>query len=121
MMPSIPPSFQRSGFLPSGSFRLPGKKRRLLLGCEGGPDSGKSEFALSAPGPGMAIVLDRGMDPVFDNMTPPKTRQPNWAFKVIALPKETQATQDTFREYCINVRNDAKTAWANPDWRSIVT
>src|SRR5438132_1992317 len=120
MIVGIPPSFQRSGFLSGGSLRPANKKHRLLLGCEGGPDSGKSEFALSAPGPGIAIVLDRGMDPVFDNMNPPKTRQPNWAFKVVQLPKETQATQGTFRAYWVNFRNDVKTACENPDCRSIL-
>lgn len=115
---TLPQSFTRDGYQLPSAFRA--KLRRLLIGCDGPADSGKSEFALSAPGPGVGLVLDRGIDPVFDNPRPPKTRQPNWGFKVITAPQQTAATQEEFASYWVTFREECKKAALNPDVRTIL-
>lgn len=85
-----------AGFVSSNELR---KTRRLLIGCDGAPDTGKTEFALSAPGPGLAILLDRGIDGLLDNPSPPSTRQKNWQFKVVKVPKATQMDQAGYLKY----------------------
>lgn len=114
----IPASILRDGFVPPEKLRT-GRFRRLLIGCEGKPDTGKTEFILSVPGPGVSICLDRGMDPVFDNPNPPTTRRDDWAFKVVQPPMQTAAAQDEFKQYWVNFREEVKKACANPDVRAI--
>lgn len=92
----IPAALAQKGFVTAAKLRPAGKLRRLLIGCEGAADSGKTEFALSAPGVGMAVVMDRGIDPIFDNPTPPKTRNPDFGFRVISTPLATAGTQQEF-------------------------
>lgn len=116
---ALPVAFAAKGFQPAASLRGT-KFRRLLIGCEGGADTGKTEFALSAPGPGIGIVLDRGIDPVFDNPKPPPTRQPNWAFKVVTAPMETAGTKEQFMEYWTSVRTDLKMASELVECRTIL-
>lgn len=114
----IPQSFRKAGFLPIGEVR---KTRRVMITTEGPPNSGKTEFALSAPGPGAVICLDRGFDAVFDNPHPPKTRRPDFAFKVVLAPQNTAATQDQFLEYWRSYRSDLYSAIALPEVRTVVT
>ena len=116
---TLPTSFARDGFQAPAVLRGV-KKRRLLVGCDGPPDSGKSEFALSAPGPGLAICLDRGLDPLFDNRQPPASRQSDWAFQVITAPLQTQTKQETFQEYWALFRDTVKRAAANPNARTLL-
>lgn len=73
--------------------------RRLMIGSDGPPDSGKTEFALSAPGPGKAICLDRGIEGMLDNPNPPATRRKDWFYKTIPVPLVTQLTQKEYQEY----------------------
>lgn len=94
---AIPSSLLQKGFVPATKLR-DGKLRRLLIGCEGPADSGKTEFALSAPGMGACICLDRGIDPIFDNPNPPKTRNPNFGFRIISSPLATAGTQQEFMD-----------------------
>lgn len=93
---TLPASFIKDGFVLPGSLR---RTRRLMIGTDGPSNSGKTEFAISAPGPGIVIGLDRGFDAMLDNPNPPPTRQGNFAFKAIPVPLATQAKQDTFKEY----------------------
>lgn len=117
-MSPLPASFRQAGFVSPAEVR---KTRRLLIGSDGPPDTGKTEFALSAPGPGLAICLDRGFDPIFDNPNPPETRQPGWAFKVVQVPKPTQLAASGYIEYWKDFYNNSYLpALSNPDCRSIL-
>lgn len=114
----LPASFARDGFITPSALR--GKRRRLMVGTEGPADSGKTEFSLSAPGPGIVLCLDRGFDAVLDNQNPPASRREDFAFKVITVPMATQVTQPTFVEYWKAFYNEYKKALDNPDARTVV-
>lgn len=87
----IDPRLQAAGFIDPDLARRQGKKfRRLMIGIDGPWDTGKTEFALSAPGPGACLALDRNFDALFDNPNPPPTRQHNFGFLVVKVPKATQ-------------------------------
>lgn len=92
---TLPASFAKDGFQGIEALRS-GKLRRLMLGTEGWSDTGKTEFAFSAPGPGIVICLDRGLDGILDNPNPPKSRQQDFAVKVIPRLLPTQATQPEY-------------------------
>ena len=87
---------------------------------EGPRDTGKTEFSLSAPGPGVVLCLDRGFDAVLDNAEPPPTRRDDFGFKVIKVPKLTSATQDEFKQYWVDYRKSLYAALDNTDARTIV-
>lgn len=61
-----------------------------MIGTDGPPDSGKSEFILSCPPPGIVVALDRNYDGLIDNETPPPTRHPDFVWKTIDVPVATQ-------------------------------
>lgn len=92
---SLPASFFTDGFQPMERT----KYRRLLLGTDGPAGSGKSEFMLSAPGPGIAICVDRAIDTVYQNPNPPPTRRDDFAIKIVKAPLNTQATQAMYLDY----------------------
>lgn len=108
-MITLPPSFLRGGFVSASQLR---RKRRMLIGSEGRADTGKTEFALSIPGPGMGLLLDRGIDGVLDNQTPPETRRlGEWAFKVIPCPSATQSSKPEFyQKYWLDFLKEYLTA-----------
>lgn len=94
---TLPAAFAKSGYLDPAIVR---KSRRLMLGSDGPPDSGKTEFALSAPGPLLWLALDRGIDGVLDNSKPPATRTKQMAIKVVRVPKATQlGSKEQYLEY----------------------
>jgi hypothetical protein len=74
-------------------------RKRLLIGVDGPPDSGKTEFAMSCPGPGLGIILDRGLDGCLDNPNPPKARNKDWAFKIISIPLPTQSVKADYKNH----------------------
>lgn len=113
---TLPASFLRDGFL-SGSHIL--KTRRLMIGSEGVTNTGKTEFALSAPGPGICLCLDRGIDGVLGNQNPPPTRN-EFAYKVIAVPLNTQTNQEGYREYWKSYKVELYKVLDNKDCRSVV-
>lgn len=116
---SLPQSFAKDGFVGPASIRG-GKLKRLLIGTDGWSDTGKTEFALSAPGPGIALCLDRGIEGVLDNATPPDTRQPDWAFKIIKVPLPTQMIQRDYLPYWTEFYTNYKAALDNPDCRTVL-
>lgn len=118
---TLPKSFLVNGFLPPDQARRkPGSKfRRLLIGTEGRSDSGKTEFFLSIPGPGIAICLDRGFDALYDNPNPPPTRRDDWAFKVLYVPVATQMQQAGYLEHFNEFRKQFYAALENVDCRSV--
>lgn len=113
---TLPLSFAREGFLSADKI----KRRRLMIGTDGPADSGKTEFALSAPGPGILLALDRGHEALLDNVKPPKARRDDFAFKVIQVPLATSGTQEMFLEYWRKFYEDYKKALANVDAKVIV-
>ena len=114
----LPASFLRAGFVERAEIT---KTRRLMIGCDGPPDSGKSEFAMSAPSPSMHIVLDRGIDGALHNPNPPKSRRPDIGFKVVQVPKATQMTQPQYVEYWKKFYNEAYLVALNtPECRTVV-
>lgn len=111
----IPASFAREGFA-----LKPRKYHRLMLGTDGPANSGKTEFGLTAPGPGIVICLDRGFDAMLDNPNPPKTRRNDYAFKVIEAPQALGATKDQYLEYWKSFRDDCYKAAGLPECRTVV-
>jgi len=84
---ALPLSFAKDGFLPADKLR---KRPRVMIVSDGDDNTGKTEFILSAPGPGIVLCLDRGYDAMLDNPNPPPTRRDDFAFKVFQAPKATQ-------------------------------
>jgi hypothetical protein len=113
----IPKSFEKDGFVPLTQAR---KTRRLMIGCDGGPDSGKTEFALSGPGPLAWLALDRGIDGVLDNPNPPATRCKDIGLNIVNVPKATQLSQPGYIEYWKEFYGKLKGATDNPDVRTIL-
>lgn len=101
----LPASFAQSGFKPAANVRMRRKNAKgrylkgLLIGTDGEANTGKTEFILSAPGPGLVICLDRGFDAMLDNQNPPATRRDDFAFHVVTAPLATQAVQSTYGDY----------------------
>jgi hypothetical protein len=120
----IPASFAKQGYAPINGVGSATKSglHRLMIGSEGAPDSGKTEFALSAPGPGQAICVDRGIDGVLDNPSPPTARQENWAYKVVVIPSACQfaAQGSNYVPYWEEFYKEWKGALANPDTRTVL-
>lgn len=118
---TLPQSFLRDGFVNKFSIRqrqpLPGGGllHPLLIGTEGETNTGKSEFILSCPGPGLVLVVDRGIDGMLDNPNPPSSRREDFAFRVVKIPPNTTATQPQYLEYYNSVRNDFYKALDNKD------
>lgn len=105
------------------TFKVPAPRKflGLMIGTEGGANSGKSEFALSAPGPGIMLPLDRQIDGVLLNPKPPESRQED--FLIIPVPvvlpqAATQAqAQACWKEFYISY---LRPALQNPDARTVV-
>jgi hypothetical protein len=113
----MPYSFSRDGFITAKAITdVP----RLLVGIDGESDTGKTEFAMSAPGPGLGICLDRGIDGALNNPTPPPTRRDNWQFKMIQAPLPTQAVQREYVQYYTEFYKWYKIALENGDARSVL-
>lgn len=116
---SLPASFLKDGFIPPGQLRK-GKYRRLMIGTEGGANTGKTEFILSAPGPGINICLDRGFDACLDNPDPPSTRREDFAFHVVTAPLASQSQDPKFYlEYWRGFYGVYKKALDNADARTV--
>lgn len=112
--PQIPRSLLQSGFLPPEQARKRGTKfRGLMLATEGRSDTGKTEFLMSAPGPGAIAACDRGFDSVFDNPSPPPTRRQDFAIKTLHMPLDTDMGSaqaylpyyQTFYKTCVETVN----------------
>jgi len=123
---SLPNSFLREGFIPAKQARvrrrLPNGKflKPLLIGTEGETNTGKTEFILSCPGPGIMLALDRNFDGMLDNPNPPADRHvDDWAIKVIQEPLNTTATQKVYGSYFTTTRQAFYDALDNPDSVSI--
>lgn len=96
------------------------KTRRLMIGTDGLSDSGKTEFALSVPGPGIALCLDRALDGVLQNPEPPPARNPYWVFDIVPVPLASSTTQATYLEYWKKFYERYKLALSNADARVVL-
>lgn len=112
---ALPQSFAAQGF---GPLVKP-KFKRLMIGTDGLSGTGKTEFILSAPGPGIVICLDRGFEAMKDNPHPPPTRRQDYAFKVIQAPLNSQALIETYREYWRSFYGDYTKALSIPECRTV--
>lgn len=113
---ALPRSFALDGFTTLAAT----KYKRLLIGTEGQTDTGKSEFSLSAPGPGIMLVLDRMIDGMLDNPTPPKTRRNDYAHVVIPCPLVGTEKQENYVTYWVSFRETFYKALKNPDCRTVI-
>ncbi len=114
---ALPASFLRDGYLAPAQVR---KTRRLLVGTEGDTNTGKTEWAISAPGPGIVLCLDRGFDSMLDNPRPPETRRQDFAFSVIPVLLSLQAQQPDYQECWKAFRTRFYKALENPDAKTVV-
>lgn len=113
----LPASFYRDGFGTPADLTL---RPRLMIGTDGPSESGKTEFAMSAPGPGIVICLDRGYDACLMNARPPAARRKDFAFKPISVPMATQSNDTKFYlEYWRAFYAEYKKALENPDARTV--
>jgi len=121
-MITLPKSFEAAGFLSPDRARMgPGKFKGVMIGIDSPSDYGKSEFALSCPGPGLGIMLDRSFDGCLDNPHPPASRQSDWAFKVIKVPTATQSNDAKFYQtYWMEFYKEYLAALAMPEARSVL-
>lgn len=95
----LPQHFAAKGWMPFNQKRRP----RVLIGTEGESDTGKTEFILSAPGPGILMPVDRNYEGCFYNPHPPDSRRDDWAIKPVSIPLATQETQDGYKAYWHNL------------------
>jgi hypothetical protein len=109
-MGSLPSSFEQQGFvspaktrarimLPNGQYLKP-----LLIGSDGASDSGKTEFALSAPGAIQMCSVDRNFQGVFDNPHPPPARNPRVGIRVFQPPLNGTAKLTDYQAYYAIIR-----------------
>ena len=94
---TLPASFARD-FGPPVAKRF----RGILIGTEGRANTGKTEFALSAPGPILVLALDRQEQPCLDNPEPPPTRREDFRIVPIEMAMATATPQAL-----------SQTIWAN--------
>lgn len=90
----LPASFASAGFVTPEQARTRGPQGRgLMIASEGASDTGKTEFILTCPGPGMVLAWDRGFDAMIDNPEPPAARRSDFGFMVVKSPGPTQLPQ----------------------------
>lgn len=131
----LPASFAKAGFgglataRKSVTLKNGRKLKPVMIGSEGAQNTGKSEFLLSVPGPGIIICYDRNIEAAIDNPNPPASRRDipnNFAFKTVATPLEGTLEQkgtDTvpgFREYFFACRREYYAALDVPDAVSVM-
>lgn len=116
---TLPRSFAADGF----TGIPPSKFRGCLIGTEGAANTGKSEWAMTGPGPGIFLALDKQYRGMLDNPNPPPSRRDDFLIQPFNVPmsqgagsnqEEALATwKDFFRNYYLK-------ALANPDARTVV-
>lgn len=118
---ALPASFARDGFVDKHHMRTRMKLKNgkllkpLLIGTEGETNTGKSEFLLSCPDPGIIIVVDRNIDGALDNPHPPAARRSDFAFKVVQVPPNMTANQPIYLDYFLKTRQEFYKALDNLD------
>ena len=127
----LPRSFTQAGFSEEPartkvSLRNGKLLKPVMIGVDGLTDTGKSEFGLSCPDPGLFICLDRNIDGCLDNPNPPPARRANWGFKVVNVPVPPSATsnsreiQHDFLKHWVEFYSIYEGALNNPDALTVV-
>lgn len=111
----LPASFAKFG-LKTALQVTTTKRKRVMIGTEGESESGKTEFILSAPGPGIIVCLDRGHEAMLENAKPPDTRRDDFGFDIINPVKEGQTDKNGYLDAWRDVKdNHIYRHIANPD------
>lgn len=125
----IPKSFEQEGFVDPSSvmqvFRLKNGQylKSLLMGTDGPSDSGKTEFALSAPGPVQVIAVDLNYQGVLDNSSPPPSRCSVFGFKTFNAPTPHPTVKldpKQFEPYHVAIRDSLYSALLNKESPTVV-
>lgn len=110
---ALPASFAADGFQqPKNRYR------RIMIGTEGGANTGKSEFILSGPPPGIVLSLSRDHEAMLENPNPPETRGADFLWHPVRLPL-VQAQQATYQDLWKNYRDFYNKMLANADARTV--
>lgn len=117
-MPTFPQSFARDGFLSKAKPKF----RGCLIGTEGRANTGKSEFGLSGPGPGIFLALDRQHRAMVDNPEPPVTRRDDFLIIPVDLAMAGSSATQAQAAEAFNVFYSSyyMKALNNPDARTVV-
>lgn len=118
---ALPASFRRDGFVRPAQSRF----RGVMIGTEGGANTGKTEFAWSAPGPGIHHALDRGHRSTLENNEPPSTRNLIEGDNLLILPTEVPLNSGTTKEQALAswrtwYENHYKKSLSNVDVRTVI-
>ncbi len=73
-----------AGFTPLTQMAAP---KRFLVGIDGLPDTGKTEFSLTFPPPICILFVDQGYEHIISKPIPPPNRQSAIDFKIFHLPQ----------------------------------
>lgn len=116
----LPKAMTDLGFKKPDAARRRGPLKGLMIRSEGEADTGKTEFLMSAPGPGAVLVLDRGFDAAFDNQAPPSTRREDFGFKVIKVPSQSESKDAAyFGPYWADILVNYVKALGEPSIRTV--
>lgn len=113
---ALPASFFKDGFVTARP-----KRPRLLIGSEGETNTGKTEFILSAPPPGVLIAVERGHEACLDNAEPPASRNEDFAIVPVKIPSSLQHGEDSekYLPHWKELRTTLYKALANDDALSV--
>lgn len=115
----LPPSMTQAGYVDLQTFQKK-RRRRLMIGTSGGPNTGKSEFIWSIPGPGVDICIDRGFEALLSNPNPPPERRNDWAIDVVPVRLNAGANQQEWVKYWNDFKAHVyKAAEQMPDVRAV--
>lgn len=120
MATPLPASFGQLGFK-SPQQVLP-KHRRLMLSIYGDTNTGKSAFALSAPGPGLFLTLDRGIEGLLRSESPsPYLNTAAFAFNIVEPPNPAMnLSKESYGDYWQKFYTSYRAALDNKDARTVV-
>lgn len=126
-MNPTPPSFAKSGFFSPAQLSARGKVKLkngaflkpLLIGTEGMSDSGKTRWALTAPGVIEMVAVDRNFQGVFDGPGVEGTNS-NVYINTIQIPLVATAKIPDYQKYYSMVRDAFYSALDNPDSSVVV-
>lgn len=92
------------------------KFRRLVIASQGNDNTGKSEFILSMPGPGICSCIDMGYEGMMQNPNPPATRGDGiYMLPYEILHNKEATTQDVYKEAWRLFRNHSLNLLKNTD------
>jgi hypothetical protein len=108
---------RNDGFTPISEFRTP---FRLMVGIEGLPDTGKTEFCFTAPPSIGVLAVDRGYEHIVAKSNPPVTRQKDIQLKTFAIPLPGQVEQPVYLQMWKEFYDSYQKAIASPSFRTII-